>query len=129
MITISSDEMDRAFRESLAELAAGASGCQALDCGTWGPAAPLARLCFASSDGNDAYFVHAGLRADAGLRAERWATRVSAVRAPEEGERRYALDVTMSGPGARDGRLLAVLVLTAVLSDIADHEEAGSDGS
>ncbi len=125
MIT-SSDEMDRLFREALVALAVGLEGLAVLGCETWGTAAPVARLCFG---GNNNYFAHAGLMHDAGLHAERWATRVSAVRAPEEGERRHPLDVTMSGPGARDGRLLASLVLAAVLADQADHDEEAGDGS
>jgi hypothetical protein len=129
MTETGSTEMDEIFRKALASGAEHIEGLTALDCGTWGTAAPLARLCFAGNDGNDAYYVHAGLVHDAGLRAERWGTRVSAVRAPEEGERRYALDVRMDGPGARDGRLLASLVLTAVVLDQADHSGETGDGS
>ena len=123
MTETGSTEMDEIFRRTLASGAEHIEGLTALDCGTWGTAAPLARLCFDGNDGNDAYYVHAGLVHDAGTRPERWGTRVSAVRAPEEGERRYALDVRMYGHGARDGRLLADLVLTAVLADQADHYE------
>jgi hypothetical protein len=117
MTMISGDEMDRIFRESLAGLADDVPGCRALDTDSWGAAAPLARLCFAGGG----YYVHAHLGHDAGMRPERWATRVSALWASEQGERRYALDVAMSGPGARDGRLLAALVLAAVLIDREDH--------
>ena len=118
MPEISSDEMDRDFRAALAELAADVPGLKALDCGTWGIAAPLARLCFDGEAGG--WYVHVMLRPDAGTRAENWATRASAVWVPEEGERRYALDILIGGgTGRRDPRLLAVLVLTAVL---ADHE-------
>lgn len=119
MTEITSNEMDETFRRTLASAAEHIDGLAALDCGTWGPAAPLARLCFGGQAGG--YYVHAALRADAGLRAGRWGTRVSAVWVPEEGERRYALDVTLSGPGARDGRLLADLALTAVVLDQADN--------
>jgi hypothetical protein len=122
-----SNEMDEIFRRTLASSAEHIEGLAALDCETWGTAAPLARLCFDGQAGG--YYVHAGLRADAGLRAERWGTRVSAVWVPEEGGRRYALDLTLSGHGARDGRLLADLVLTAVVLDQADHCEETGDGS
>jgi len=121
-MTISSDEMDRTFRQTLRELAGDVPGLRALDCGTWGTAAPLARLCFDGQRGS--YYVHAALRADAGLRAERWSTRVSALYVSQkgDGERRYALDVLLSGEtGARDGRLLGTLVLTAVLADQREH--------
>lgn len=124
MTTTTGAEMDETFRRTLASQAEHIEGLTALDCENWGTAAPLARLCFGGQAGG--YYVHAALRADAGLRAERWGTRVSAVWVPEEGERRYALDVTMAGPGARDGRLLAALVLAAVLADQAGHfGEAG----
>jgi hypothetical protein len=119
MPEITSNEMDETFRKTLASQADDIEGLAARHCETWGTAAALAELCFAGQAGG--YYVHAALRADAGLRAERWGTRVSAVWVPEEGGRRYALDVTMSGPGARDGRLLAALVLAAVLADQADH--------
>jgi len=116
---ISSDEMDRLFREALATLAADAGGCRALDCATWGMAAPIPRLCFDGQEGG--YYVHTGLFADAGKPAGRWMTVVSAVWVPEDGERRTPLAVHMEGAGARDGRLLAVLAFTAVLTDRNEH--------
>jgi hypothetical protein len=127
MPEITSYEMDETFRKTLLTTSGFAEGLRALDCQTWGPAAPLARLCFVGQAGG--YYVHAGLRADAGALADRWETVVSAVWVPEAGARRYALDVTMRGPGARDGRLLADLVLTAVITDQADHFEETGDGS
>jgi len=122
MTAISSDEMDQAFRKTLASTGQHIEGLRVLDCDTWGNAAPLARLCFTGQAGG--YYVHAGLAADAGMPASRWESKVSAVWVPEHGERRYALDVTLRGPGARDGRLLADLVLTAVVLDQADHGES-----
>lgn len=126
MTEITSTEMDETFRRTLASTAEHIEGLTVLDYETWGSAAPLTRLCF---PGDNAYFVHAGLAHDAGRSADRWDTRVSAVLAPEHGARRYALDLTLSGHGARDGRLLADLVLTAVVLDQADHCEETGDGS
>jgi hypothetical protein len=119
MPEITSTEMDETFRRTLLSTSGHIACLRALDCGTWGPAAPLARLCFDGQDGG--YYVHAGLVHDAGMPAGRWLTAVSAVWVPEHGGRRYALDVKLSGAGARDGRLLADLVLTAVVTDQADH--------
>jgi hypothetical protein len=121
------EQLDRGFRDALRELIDGVENLDGHDLAEYGPPGTglLPWLQRPGSAGGG-YYVYAGLGEDPSLPPRAWYTFVTVSwvddREGPAGDDHMPLDVRVTGPGARDPRILAAMALTAVLADLDARE-------